>query len=85
MATPAVRGPSAQEKILELETLQLLPCGCVTAIRRVRSWEFLVVSIEAKGPHCRLASHQLGRVVFGDRRDLVPPDDDDDEDELLAG
>ncbi len=82
MATPAVRDLSAQEKVLELETLQLLPCGCVTAIRRVRSWEFLVVSIEAKGPHCRLAPHQLGRVVFGDRRDL---EGGDDEEEPLSG
>ncbi len=82
MATPAVRDPSAQEKILELETLQLLPCGCVTAVRRVRSWDLLVVSLEAKGPHCRLAPHQLGRVVFGDRRELTA---DDEEDELLAG
>ncbi len=79
MATPAVRDPSAgHEKLLELETLQLLPCGCVTAIRRVRSWEFLVVSIEAKGPHCRLAAHRLGRVVFGDRQDLVADDEEDD-------
>jgi hypothetical protein len=82
MATPGVRDPSARESPLELETLQLLPCGCVTAIRRVRSWEFLVVSIEAKGPHCRLVAHRLGRVAFGDRQDLVA---DDDEDELLAG
>ncbi len=83
MATPAVRDPSAgHEKVLELETLQLLPCGCVTAIRRVRSWEFLVVSIEAKGPHCCLPAHRLGRVVFGDRQDLVP---DDDEEETAAG
>jgi len=82
MATPAVRDSAAQERVLELETLQLLPCGCVTAVRRVSSWEFLVVSIEAKGPHCRLAAHRLGRIVFGDRRDLVAADD---EDELLAG
>ena len=78
MATPAVRDPSTHESPLELETLQLLPCGCVTAIRQVRSWEFLVVSIEAKGPHCLLATHRLGRVVFGDRRDLLAGDDEDD-------
>jgi len=82
MATPAVRDPSAHETLLELQTLQLLPCGCVTAIRRVRSWEFLVVSIEAKGPHCCLAAHRLGRVVVGRQQDLAA---DDDEDEMLAG
>ena len=81
MATPAVHNPSAQASPLELETLQLLPCGCVTAIRRVRSWDFLVVSVEAKGPHCNLPAHRLGRVVFSDRRDLV----DEDEGEPLAG
>jgi len=81
MATPAVHHPSAHASPLELETLQLLPCGCVTAVRRVRSWEFLVVSIEAKGPHCNLAAHRLGRVVFGDGHDLR----DGDEDELPAG
>ncbi len=81
MATPAAHNPPAHGSPLELETLQLLPCGCVTAIRRVRSWEFLVVSIEAKGPHCNIAAHRLGRVVFGDRRDLV----DEEEDEPMAG
>jgi hypothetical protein len=78
MATPAVHNPPAHASPLELETLQLLPCGCVTAIRRVRSWEFLVVSIEAKGPHCNQAAHRLGRVVFGDRQDLVADDEDDE-------
>lgn len=76
MATPAVHGPSAHRSPLELETLQLLPCGCVTSIRRVRSWEFLVVSIEAKGPHCRLAAHRLGRVAFADRRDFGMDEDE---------
>jgi hypothetical protein len=77
MATPAVHQSPASASPLELETLQLLPCGCVTAIRRVRSWEFLVVSIEAKGPHCNIAAHRLGRVVFGDRRELAGDDEDE--------
>ncbi len=76
MATPAVHDSSVHQNPLELETLQLLPCGCVTSIRCVRSWEFLVVSIEAKGPHCRLGAHRLGRVVFGDRRDLVTDEEE---------
>jgi hypothetical protein len=37
-----------------------------------------VVSIEAKGPHCNQAAHRLGRVVFGDRQDLVADDEDDE-------
>ena len=81
MATPAIHDhSSAQQNPLELETLQLLPCGCVTSIRRVRSWEFYVVSIEAKGPHCRLSAHRLGRVAFSRIDELVG-----DEDEPIAG
>ncbi len=77
MATPAVHYPSVHTAALELETLQLLPCGCVTAVRRARPWEFVVVSIEAKGPHCTLGPHRLGRVVVGERLDVS--DDEDDE------
>ncbi len=78
LATPVVHNSAAHHSPLELETLQLLPCGCVTAIRRVRSWEFLVVSIEAKGPHCNLPAHRLGRVVFADRSDLLEEGDGED-------
>jgi len=81
MATPAVHGPWAHASSLELEALRLLPCGCVTAVGRVRSWELLVVSIEAKGPHCNIAAHRLGRVVVGDGDDLC----DGDGNELPAG
>ncbi len=76
MATPAVHNPSVHAAPLELETLQLLPCGCVTAVRRARPWEFVVVSIEAKGPHCTLTPHTLGRVVVGDRLDLAEDDEE---------
>jgi hypothetical protein len=63
---------------LELETLQLLPCGCVTSVRRVRPWEYLFVSIEAKGPHCILGPHRVGRVVqIGNRFDLDEEPDAD--------
>lgn len=82
MATPAVVNPPVNTASLELETLQLLPCGCVTAVRRARPWEFIVVSIEAKGPHCNLAPHSLGRVVVGDRLDI---EDDEDDEEPFAG
>ncbi len=77
MATPVVQDrAAAHQNPLELETLQLLPCGCVTSIRRVRSWEFLVVSIEAKGPHCRLPAHRLGKTAFSRIEDLVGDDDE---------
>ncbi len=78
MATPAVHQPPVQGAALELETLQLLPCGCVTAVRRASPWEFVVVSIEAKGPHCILTPHTVGRVVVGDRMDLEAEEDDED-------
>ncbi len=77
MATPAVHNPPVHTAPLELETLQLLPCGCVTAVRRARPWELIVVSIEAKGPHCTLGPHTLGRVVVGDRLDLSEDGEDE--------
>ncbi len=77
MATPAVHNPPVHAASLELETLQLLPCGCVTAVRRARPWEFIVVSIEAKGPHCTFGPHLLGRVVVGDRLDMTDEDDEE--------
>jgi hypothetical protein len=78
MATPVPRSPSFESTAMELETLQLLPCGCVTSVRRVRPWDYLFVSIEAKGPHCILAPHRPGRVVqIGNRFDLDDGSDDD--------
>ena len=71
LAVPAARGPSVDASALELETLQLLPCGCVTSVGRVRPWDDLFVSIEAKGPHCLFGPHRVGRVVpIGSRFDL---------------
>ena len=48
---------------LELVALDSLPCGCVVAAYRARPWDFAVVSIEAKGPHCPRGAHRQGRVL----------------------
>lgn len=64
--------------IFELESLEGLPCGCVTAAFRARPWDVAVVSLEAKGPHCILAGHTSGQVLrLGDTSEF---DDDEDED-----
>jgi hypothetical protein len=63
--------------IFELESLEGLPCGCVTAAFRARPWDVAVVSLEAKGPHCILAGHTNGQVLrLGD-----PSEFDEEEDE----
>jgi hypothetical protein len=64
--------------IFELESLEGLPCGCVTAAFRARPWDVAVVSLEAKGPHCILAGHTNGQVLrLGDPSEF----DDEEEDE----
>ena len=50
-------------KIFELEALEALPCGCVAAAYRARPWDVALVSLEAKGPHCILAGHVMGKVL----------------------
>jgi hypothetical protein len=40
-----------------------MPCGCVAAAYRSFQWGVGMVSIEAKGPHCILSGHELGRVL----------------------
>jgi hypothetical protein len=58
--------------VLELESLESLPCGCVAGAFRARPWQATVVSLEAKGPHCRRAEHQAGAVLgFGDAEELL--------------
>lgn len=54
---------------LELEALDPLPCGCVTAIFRVGRHDIRVMSVEAKGPYCLHVQHSTGR--------LVEPEDQD--------
>jgi hypothetical protein len=57
--------------LFELEALEGLPCGCVAAAYRARPWDVLVVSIEAKGPHCILPGHGQGQILrLGELNDL---------------
>jgi hypothetical protein len=64
--------------IFELEALEGLPCGCVTAAFRARPWDVAVISVEAKGPHCIFTGHTNGQVLrLGDSSEF---DDDDEED-----
>jgi hypothetical protein len=43
--------------------LAAMPCGCVAAAYRSFQWAVGMVSLEAKGPHCVLPGHELGRVL----------------------
>ena len=60
----------------ELEALEGLPCGCVSAAYRARPWDVAVVSLEAKGPHCILAGHTSGQILR-----LGDPEEFDDQEE----
>ena len=46
-----------------LDTLHALPCGCVAAVYRAQPLDTEVLSVEARGPHCLYAQHQIGRVL----------------------
>jgi hypothetical protein len=79
---PSVRAQEASQ--LQLETLELLPCGCVVAIQRVRPSGVTAVSLEAKGPHCTYREHRpnrlirLGEPVDADMDDSYDPSDYDE-------
>ena len=62
MATPSIaHGPPVS--LFELEALESLPCGCVAADYWAASLAVGLMSLEAKGPHCTLADHAVGRVL----------------------
>jgi hypothetical protein len=62
----------------QLETLERLPCGCVVAIQSVRPTDVMVVSLEAKGPHCPNRAHRLNKVIrLGDGFDPYNYEDDE--------
>jgi hypothetical protein len=66
--------------VFELEALEGLPCGCVTAAFRARPWDVAVVSLEAKGPHCILSGHTSGQVLrLGDSSEFDEEEDDEDD------
>ena len=46
-----------------LDTLHALPCGCVAAVYRAQPLDTEVVAVEARGPHCVYAQHQIGLVI----------------------
>jgi len=63
---------------LELEALEGLPCGCVAAAYNARPWDVAVVTLEAKGPHCNLAGHEMGQILrLGDPSEFEDPDEDE--------
>lgn len=65
--------------VFELEALEELQCGCVTVCYRTRPWGFLVVALEAKGPHCILPGHTVGQILrLGDPAELAPEEDEDE-------
>jgi hypothetical protein len=64
---------------LQLELLEQLPCGCIVAIQSVRPSTVMVVSLEAKGPHCTSASHRANKVIrLGGSLDPFGYEDGDD-------
>ncbi len=60
----------------EFHALAALPCGCVAAAYRSFLWAVSMVSLEAKGPHCVLPGHEIGRVL--ELTDLFDDDSTDD-------
>lgn len=52
-----------------LDTLHALPCGCVAAVYHAMPLDVEVVAVEARGPHCIYAQHQMGRVLGLGRSD----------------
>lgn len=78
MSVPLVqRTPFRPTTVFELEALEGWPCGCVTVAYRTRPWGFLVVALEAKGPHCILAGHTVGQIVqMSDPGEADPEEDE---------
>ena len=63
MSTTVSVAASKPALILELEELESLPCGCVSAAYRALPWDVAVVSLEAKGPYCILEVHTAGQIL----------------------
>jgi hypothetical protein len=71
--------PAPQAEQLQLEMLERLACGCVVAIQSVKPSRVMVVSIEAKGPHCAFPAHRANKVMrLGGSLDAFGYDDGDD-------
>jgi hypothetical protein len=65
--------------VFEFHELDAMPCGCVAAAYRSWHWGVMMVSLEAKGPHCVLPGHEEGKVL--EMNDLF---DEGAEDEALG-
>jgi hypothetical protein len=76
-ATQSVAYVKPSSTVFELEALEGMPCGCVTAAYRARPWDVAVVSLEAKGPHCILAGHTSGQILRLGDVDEMDPDEED--------
>jgi hypothetical protein len=50
-------------RFFEFQDLEALPCGCVAAAYRTRQLGLMLVSLEAKGVHCRFEGHAVGQVL----------------------
>jgi hypothetical protein len=73
------RQVKAQAEQFQLETLERLPCGCVVAIQSVKPTRVMVVSLEAKGPHCTYGPHRANKVIrLGGSLDAFGYEDGDD-------
>ena len=59
---------SSATPVFYFHALAGLPCGCVAAAYRSLEWAVAMVSLEAKGPHCVLLGHDVGRTL--ELRDL---------------
>jgi hypothetical protein len=57
------RRVTPHDEQFQLEMLERLPCGCVVAIQSVTPSRVMVVSLEAKGPHCTYAPHRANKVI----------------------
>ncbi len=64
--------------LFELVALEGLPCGCVAAAYRADPFDFGLISLEAKGPHCVYDAHRQGRVLkLGRLDELVDKDEEE--------
>lgn len=72
--------PRTEAMDFRLETLELLPCGCVVAIQRVAQSGVRLISLEAKGPHCLFHEHRPNKVM---RLGEMPESDEDYDDEAI--
>jgi hypothetical protein len=69
---------SSNAASFHFHALSGLPCGCVAAAYRSFHWAVAMLSLEAKGPHCVLPGHEIGRVL--ELNDLFEEDAPEEED-----